>query len=257
MVTTAPHGLKTGYTTSFNGPFPAVTFTDGTLYTIQSPNPLYSFVTGANSFVVWMPGSSAAAVTLGSTVTLTAPYSQYYTRYQMPDPGIPYEAQAYTASQFSGCTLHVSVPMLASDTYVYSMARRLFANWPNVGQTVIVELGDEPWNWAQNQYNQCVFLGRIAGQSDYYWWYTHRAGQLRTIFRNVWGSRASEIKLGINCQFTNPSFDPLQQAIDTGCVVDLVMVAPYIDNPTDGNTLAAQSAATIEQCVDIWTHASI
>jgi hypothetical protein len=141
------------------------------------------------------------------------------------------------------------------------MARKLFAGWPT-GQKMLVELADEPWNGSQNQWNECIELARINGgdtTSNFtaaYWYYATRAGQCRTIFRNVWGPRASEVLLGYNVQWAAPSYAAIQQALNVGCQIDYLLVAPYIDAPQDGNAIAVFSSggATIEQCVDMWTH---
>ena len=99
-----------------------------------------------------------------------------------------------------------------------------------------------------------------------------RTGQIRAIFQNVFGSRASEIYTLINNQFGfagvpwvsytgTPSssqigqMGPLQLAAYLGVHVDARAVAPY--TPLDGSaaTIAAwNNATTIQQMVDLVIH---
>jgi hypothetical protein len=263
MVTVNPHGIKTGQNLYLVGNYPTLTMTDGTqvLSGNLTSSARYCFVTGANSFWTWTPMASSACVTLPAGVNLSTPYSQYYTTYQEPEQGLPWAATAYMCAQFPGCTMHVGLPMLGSDSYVYRVANQIFSQWP-VGQTILLELGDEPWNPFQNQQTQDTFIGRINGGAfnpgsyaiGYYYYHIWRSQRCKQIFQTVWGSRSSEIKLGLNVQFTGPSYSYLQLCIDVGVNLDFVLVAPYIDTPNDGNTETVNTIATIEQNVDIWTH---
>ena len=120
-----------------------------------------------------------------------------------------------------------------------------------------MELGDEWWNSAQSAY----YIGRtfqaLCGYSDIYEWYVIRTGQIRTIFRTVFGSRASEIHAVLNTMWANPGNGSgmLNLAIANNVTIDAYGVAPYIDPDNSAASVAAwNNSASIQQMIDLWVH---
>ena len=74
------------------------------------------------------------------------------------------------------------------------------------GRRVYVELSDEPWNfWPSGAYFTAIVLSaQTSGGGNPYYYVIVRTGQIRTIFRTAFGSRANEIYAYLNMQEGNP-----------------------------------------------------
>ena len=98
---------------------------------------------------------------------------------------MPYEGACQVVNRFVGCDIHVNIPMLASDSYVYWRAGQVLANLvPN--RKVYIELANEPWgnNWHTQVLQQ--YLSPILGlEGDGYGWYIIRANEIVQMFKTV------------------------------------------------------------------------
>ena len=259
LVTQANHNLKTGLTISFGyGTYPTMSFTDGSTNNLQGTGWILQ-VTGPKTFVVDMR-SSTTSVTLGPTVTsYTLNPASNISPWVQPNVGFPYDFAAITAGHFPGCNIHINLPPIASDSFCYAVANRILNNFP-AGRKVYVELGDEWWNGGQSELYIGQTMDRLLGYSPSnggYKWYVIRTGQIRTIFRTVFGSRASEIYAVINSMAVAPSngVAMLNLAIANGVTIDAYAVAPYIHPSGIAASITAwNNSATIQQMIDLWVH---
>ena len=257
LVTSSNHNLKTGMLVGFggSGTWPTMTFADGSTNVLGGSN-YTAMVTGPTTFAVDQRGASTPPTTLGSTYTLGP--SSYNSQWQLPEPGFPIDFCAIVAGSFSGCHIHVNIPILASDSFCYAVAARLLANFP-AGRKVYIELADEFWNFSQTELYQAATMdtlldnGAPASQSI---WYVVRSGQIRTVFKTAFGSRSNEIYLLINC-FNQASGVQVNAniAIANGVTVDAWAIAPYVDpNDIPANVTAWNNSNTIQQMIDLWVH---
>ncbi len=276
FVTTAPHGLQGPVMFQLGGNFPTFTYTDSTTSqysgTVLSPGVTGPWVTGPNTFItIESVGSpTTGPVTLAATQSLSSSTSTTWS--PSAGNGFPAEFIASATGNFPGTDLQVNIPLSATSAYIYDVAVKILNNFP-AGRNVWLELADEPWNYFFEEYGFCLWLSNLSNYGEsYYYYVVMRTGQIRTIFQNVFGSRASEIKTLINNQFGfagvpwvsytgTPSstqigqMDPLQLAAYLGVHVDARAVAPY--TPLDGSaaTIAAwNNATTIQQMVDLVIH---
>ena len=264
--TLANHNMKTGIpAAAYNGTYPTIYFTDGKSWPNLgggSSSPV--MVTGPMSWAIDTRNGSNGA-TLGpstaypsaSTFYVLNPASENYLISLPGAPGIPQEIGAQITGSFAGCNMHVNLPATGSDSLAYFVANKVLDNLP-AGRKVYVELFDEFWNWGQPGIFVSGMFGQLLGYSDTVEWYVIRSGQLRTIFRTVFGSRANEIHMLLNAQFSSPGNgqEMLNLAIANGVTVDTYAVAPYIDpdNQTSVSPTAWNNSKTIQQMVDLWIH---
>ena len=265
VVTSSNHNLKTGLVSCFqNGSYPSTLyFTDGSS---NSNVALYTYpalVTGPTTFVHNLRGGTGSGATLGPSTAYPAapssytlnPASETYQNF-LPGVGFPPEFIAKVTGSCPGCNIHVNIPAVASDSYVYDVANKIKNNFP-AGRKVYLELGDEFWNYGQYQIYFADLLSKLCGYSDGFEWYVIRTGQIRTIFRTVFGNRAGEVLVMINSQWSNPNNgqDMLNLAVANDVTIDISAVGAYI-NPDTGtaSVTAWNDSATIPQIVDLWVH---
>ena len=274
FVTTTPHGLQGPVLFPLGGNFPTFTYTDGTTSQYSdvtlSPGVTGPWVTGPNTFVTVEDVSvSTGPVTLEAAQSLSSSSPSSWT--PSSGNGFPMEFIAMTTGSFPGTNLHVNIPLSATSAYIYDVAVKMLNNFP-AGRRVYLELADEPWNYFFEEYGFCIWLSALAGYSSYYYYVNMRTEQIRTIFQNVFGSRAGEIYTLINNQFGYAgvpwvsytgtptsseigSMGPLQLAAYLGVHVDGRAVAPYTNLDDSAATIAAwNSATTIQQLIDLVIH---
>jgi hypothetical protein len=249
VITAANHGLKTGMVVQFpNGTYPSpLTFTD--LTTLTNIYNTVCVVTGPTSFALNMR--------TGDTVTLNQSYSLTgcYWTYNLPDVGFGPDFVAYFTGQFSGVKIHVNIPLCATDSYCYEYATIVKNNFP-AGRTVYVELSDEFWNIFQTAGFQGGIISSMRGDANLQTWQVLRTGQIRTIFRTVFGSRANEIVMVTGSFILGPTLTQtlLNSHIAQSIPCDCIVVAPYVQ-PSDATaTINMNNINTIEQNVDLWAH---
>jgi len=258
FVTTAPHGLKGPVQFVLGGSFPTFTFTDGSTANFSGLN-TWPWVTGPSTFMALMQGgaNSNAPVTLAATQSLAS--STPSTWNPSAGNGFPMEFIAMVTGSLPGTHLHVNIPLAATDAYVYDVAVKL-ANTNNfpAGRRIYVELADEPWNFAFNEYGMSLWLSALSGYNGHpYYYYVVRTGQIRTIFRNVFGNRANEIYAMVNNQWTTAGSGQsmLTLAQTYGVTIDAYAVAPYTMPDSSSATLNAwNNFSTIQQMSDIFIH---
>ena len=262
VVTQAKHNLKSGIFSTFGGTgtYPTMYFTNGSSY--NASNSGYAvMVTGPTTYVVNTRGpvgtiGPSTAYPAAPTSYALSPPSAYNCTITMPSSGFPPEVPAIVTGSFDRCNLQVNIPCNASDSYCYNVATRILNNFP-AGRKVYVELGDEFWNGGQSEIYFAQVIQKLCGYSDIYKWVVIRTGQIRTIFRTVFGARASEIKAVFGGWFNDPSTgaDALNLAIANGVTIDAYGVAPYIDPENNAASIAAwNNSATIQQMIDLWIH---
>src|SRR5208337_694513 len=257
-----PHYLKANQGYPFNGTYPAMTFSDSSVWTLGEYQNAVYWPTGAYSFAVLFTCFSTAAVTLSPGITYTLTPSTNTFTLAEPDLGFPYEFQGITTSAFAYCNVHMCVPLLCSDSYAYAAALKILNN-TIPGRKVYVELADEPWNPTMIK-QMLTFLCRANGESDPYQWYVERVCQIRTIFRTVFGDRADEINALINVQDSGGAATgaiALGYAQAVGVPIDAYAVAPYLGpgndsapNGTAADIAAWDGSASIAQMADLCIH---
>jgi hypothetical protein len=254
-ISTGGTGYTGGATVQING---------GTISGYSDP----CMVTGPTTFVVDLGGSlGVGAVTLGpSTAYPSAPTS--YTslsnlNYNLSLPGIgfPLDCVINVNAQLSNCDMHFGVPMMASDSWCYWAANMLLAKHP-AGRHIFLEMGDEPWNFDLLPYKTTNLFGLLngwtgSGTQQTYQWMVERGSQVRTIFKSVFGSRASEIKLMLNIQYVipiNTSYVLSTLAAGLGAPIDAICVAPYLEPDSSTAMVNWVSACNQQQLVDTFIH---
>ncbi len=268
LVTIAPHNLTMPIGFNLGGNFPTFTCTDGSTMQISGGGLPWMLVTGPNTFIYMAGGgTSSTAVTLETTYSLSS--STPSSSNPSGGNGFPMELIAIVTGSFPGTHIHVNISLAATDAYVYDVALKILNNFP-AGRRVYVELADEPWNWGFSEYNACRFLSNLAGVPNCYYYVVVRTGQIRTIFRNVFGSRANEIYVLVNNIWTGvapwveytgtptsdkiSAFPSLQIAAYYGVTIDTHAAAPYINLDNGAATISAWNNANIQQMIDIYVH---
>ena len=257
VVCSGNHNYKTGMGIGFYGSYPDMAFTGGSTNNLTGSGwPV--IVTGLTTFVVDMRSAPGGGpLTLSTSYTLD-PGTNYFP-WGQPDAGFPIDFCAKLVSDFSGCAIHVNIPPMASDSFCYEVARRVRDNLM-AGRRVYLELADEWWNGAQSELYIGTLMSRLiyGGSADANTWYVVRTGQIRTIFRNVFGSRANEINALLNIAFTSPSYggELFDLAVANNVTIDALAVAPYIDpnNSISQNITAWNGSTTLQQMIDLWIH---
>jgi hypothetical protein len=181
------------------------------------------------------------------------------TTIQLPSIGFPFEFTAMCSAQFNDCWHHVNIPICASDSLVYEIARRIRDNFP-AGRKVLVELSDEPWNWGFRQSVTYQMLTRLSFPGkDWTNWSVHRTAQITQIFINEFNAtgRGAEVVGLLNSQCAYPAMTQtiLSNVQAQGITVPLwITAAPYIDPDNNAATVAAYGAANTAQIIDLWIH---
>lgn len=222
-----PHGRTTGDGFACYGSgWPNMKMTDGTTVNLQGFG-WQGYVTGPNTFFFRMGGPPAG--TTPSQVYALDPSKQQWDYRTMS--GIPVEVTARITGRFPRADLIVNIPLDACDDEVFEIARRVRDNFP-AGRRVYVEYCNEPWNNAFSSYFYCAMMSGmvVPGEKLGLAYYPFRAAQCGTIFRKVFGDRAGEIHVFVNCQMASGSTQVtpyLEYGLRLGTPFDAVGVAPY------------------------------
>jgi hypothetical protein len=150
----------------------------------------------------------------------------------------------------------VNLPIAGTDALYDAIAGKVLANLPD-GHRVIVEVGNEDWNWGvgpQNVYASWMsgLLG-IGGTSDGF--VARRSLEAAARFRRVFGARSSDVVALLAGQFGaigNAALIPraIDQYESTGQAFDAVCVALYLPNAYQGQL----QGWTVAQCLDVHRH---
>ena len=265
FVTATPHNFKAGQLFGqASGTLPTMTCTDGsTLAGWPGRDSCLVWPTGQLTFALMFQGTTSTGVTLGpSTAYPTAPTSYSLSgvtiQNYLPPAGMPHEAAAIATAQLPGCNIHINLPLLVSDSFCYNAALKIKNNFP-AGRKVYVELADEPWNWGSPIYYQVGWFDQFLSHGEQNAWYVIRIGQIRSIFRTVFGSRANEIYMLANVWQVYAANQPMLSVAQTyNVIIDAYTVACYIF-PTENSqatpiSTAAWNAASIPQMADLFIH---
>ena len=107
---------------------------------------------------------------------------------------------AMATAALLGANIHVNIPMVATDAYVWDVAAKIRDNFP-AGRRVYVEYSDEPWNfWPDGAYYTAVPLSSQVGESYFYFYMVVRTGQIREIFRTHSGAGPTRFMLSLICR---------------------------------------------------------
>lgn len=250
-----PHGRTTGNVIGCDGGgWPLVQYTDGSSWNSQG-FARSAYVTGPTTFFF----AIGAGTVSGGVPKQTYPLDPKVQTWDYRSNGmIPIEAAAIATGKFSKADFHVNIPIDACDDLVWELAKRVLANFP-VGRRVYVEYGNEPWNWAFTSfYYHSGIMGPLSVPGNPYQLahYAQRAGQVQTIFRQVFAAsgRAQEIQGLINCQMGSGDSQVrphLEYGQRMGTPFDAVAVGPYwsFENTPLNQKVAA--ALDDEQLVDL------
>ena len=270
MVCATPHYLKAGLLMGQNsGTLPTMTCTDGSTFGgWPGSDGCLVWPTGPLTFALKSQTSTSAVVTLGPSTTYpSAPtsYSLSGVTIQniLPNQGLPHEAAAIANGAIAGANMHINLPLLCSDSYCFNVATKIANNFP-AGRKVYVELSDEPWNWGEPIFYQVSWFNQFLGYADQNAWYVVRIGQIRSIFRTVFGTginghSANEIYQVANVWFVYAANQPmLSVAQEYNVIIDAYAVAPYIGPTATAQSIpintATWNAANITQIADLFIH---
>ena len=201
LVCASPHGLTEYASIPLGSTWPTLNCVDGSQINLNTWNVFNNvngpLITGPNTFAVYAGRQSGVATTLSassSAVSISVTWSP------SGGNGFPMEFIAMATGTLLGADLHVNIPLMATDAYVWDVAAKILANFP-AGRRVYVELSDEPWNyWNSGAYYTATPMSLNAGVNYFYYMIVIRTGQIRTIFRTVFGSRENEIHAVLNMQ---------------------------------------------------------
>ena len=270
FVSATPHNFKASQLFGQNsGTLPTMTCTDGsTCASWPGSDNCQVWPTGQYTFVMRFTGSVSTYVTLGpSTAYPSAPTSYSLSGVTIQNgvasTGMPHEAGAIATAQVPGSNFHLVIPLLASDSYCYNAAIKMANNFP-AGRKLYVELADEPWNWGSPIFYEVGMFNQFLGYSAQNAWYVIRVGQIRNIFRTVFGSGinghvANEIYAVANVWMVYAANQPMLSVAQTyNVIIDAYAVAPYIgvtqnSQATPVNT-ATWNTANITQMADLFIH---
>ncbi len=253
VVCSSPHNLKSGVQIGgLAGSYSLVDTNGVPLSAIYGFNGLV-VVTGATTFVTsgWN-GTGSSAATITECYTISSPSVNYTNT--LPGDVMPYEGACQVVNRFVGCDIHVNIPMLASDSYVYWRAGQVLANLvPN--RKVYIELANEPWgnNWHTQVLQQ--YLSPILGlEGDGYGWYIIRANEIVQMFKTVFAEarRESEMHLFLNGGPIANWF--LSDAQSYNVKMDAIGVAPYYSMDSGAPSTVFCNNASLDQMADLLMH---
>ena len=265
IVCSTPHGFSDQCNVSFGSGWPSLQMTNGGGIDLNTWN-FYDnvsgpFITGPNTFALYAGVASSSNATLTTTTDVSISVNQNSSQ----DNGFPMEFIAMATGALPGADLHVNIPAMATDAYVWDVAAKIKANFPT-GRRVYVELSDEPWNYGYSIWSIGYVLSGILGINYFYYYVAARTGQIRTIFRTVFGNRENEVYAVLNMQeggtlpWVNPTSSSnlttgLQAAAYCGATIDACAVANYIyPDSSSASTNAWNNSATIQQMLDLFIH---
>lgn len=280
MITSAPHGLKTGMI--FTPPGIAGMTTGISIIDVNNSNNIVTgavggggftctiLVTGASSFAYLYPSNSA--VTLG-TNTANVSGQNTTTAFQINLPitagfgSPPYAAFANLAADIPGCGLQIFMPYCATDACITNIAQQIRDILP-VGRKVYPEIYNEHWNFAASNpgFYQCYTFSGLystgsvsitSGQPDQF--FAYRQSHVHSIFYTVFNqadingitNRGDSIVRMFGGQSGNPNvlhnialyantFNTAFPSSPTPLKIDAGLMAPYGNIP---DTLASRSVA--------------
>jgi len=177
----------------------------------------------------------------------------------LPGNSMPWEAICELTNAFN-CDLHISFPMLASDSYVFAKASAMLATL-TPGRKLYIELDDEPFTffWLMGVMQDCsslIFGPTASGANGSWTWYLYRQNQIFTIVKSIFSAagRGSEVLSFINGGPYLGQMLSIAQAQTPPWRIDAAGLAPYIS--ADGGTSSTSfcNAATLNQVADLFIH---
>ena len=255
VVCSAPHNLKSGTTVSgFASSYPLVDTNGNALVSTYGFQGIVA-VTGPTTFVAsgWNSSyNSHSAATVTSSYIIPSPTVNYTS--SLPGPVIPFEGVCQVVNSFVGCDIHIDIPMLASDSYVYWRASQILANLvPN--RKVYVELANEPWGNTNHTQELQQYLSPLCGYTgDGYAWYIVRIGQIVNMIKTVFetAGRQAEVHSYACAGPTGNTY--LNDAITYGVQIDALGIAPYTSSNSEAPTTVFCNNATPSQMADVFIH---
>lgn len=198
-------------------------------------------------FVVGTQDFDTTPVIDGSLGEMTLSLTAY------PSPSFSVEYTSRSTSLWEGSYQWVNLPLLASTDLTRFFAQRVRDNLPTGKHKVVLELGNEVWNYGNSLFNAINLMGQITGQANVMDWWILRTVKKFNEFKAVFDEqgRGSEVLMSLPYQTNGIGFVTGRcQAL--GISVDVVSTAPYT---SPGNTQAhydAFNAADDEQACDLW-----
>jgi len=260
LVGTVPHQLNSGTTCGTFGTWPPMTFTDGSHPPAANwkiggyTNP--TFVTGANTVILVLPGTQSPWVTLDGVYALP---SDVKLAGKWPSgPAIPIEYGAKLANYFPGCALHLSLGHAATDSLAWAAWKWVRDNL-DADRPVTFEYSNEPWNYIFREYEMLkkVSIWLYPATRYGFEWYTQRLWEILQIGKQVWTAAGRDPNLitgVVNSQKGDTSgvSQMLEFAYTTqNMPIDLASIATYFQLDPSAHTHAAIWLWDDDQAVDL------
>jgi methionine-rich copper-binding protein CopC len=283
LVSSQPHGLKTGQLMSTSGGGGNIPVTGTASHSTMSDFQYVVFVTGEYTVVIGVGANSTGSSISRVNSTTPIALSGFTGTLQVPQGACnPYEFSASMASQL-GSGLWVSIPSSASAACSAAIASRVAANL-TPGLKVYVEYMNEHWNDTTNSYT-CYALGYLAGYlptgtniSNYYkttngtfltddQFYVLQSAMHHDTWYGVFNAlgRGGDVVRVFGSQDSNASVTAVMVsfASQNGIPMDSVAMAPYYnmlnDTPFEAACTPAYSGGTsgnwpVDAIIDLVKH---
>jgi hypothetical protein len=267
-VTASPHGLKSGQIVTFPSGLAAIGWTAANSTTFNQSvqnvsNPVWVLNSTAFAVIAYLPSSTGqwATPTGQNTVNFNI-YNGTSSLSGIPDSGTSTYGAGAAIAQNLGCGLQLALPYVSTEACCQSIGAEVAAIYPS--GTIIVELGDEPWNdTVQGIYRLWIPLGGLLGEhavpsGDLYTSYCIQANRLQKAFRtgyqNAGGTAA--VKFFLGGQFTAPANTTtiMNRCSTYNLQCDYIGVAPYPG--VSGTNGAGQGDSLIYGAATNWSMGS-
>ena len=256
--TAATHTSGTVGTGSSNGVFCRAK--DGSAYS-WTFQPLYHLpvtVTGPNTYIAIQAPTPAIgqpyiqvgtqayspAVDDGTTnvVTVSGPNGAY-----------SYEHIARVTSLAPGAHHWLNIPQFASNDMVDAIAVATRDNLPPGKHKVLVELGNEIWNFSLPKLGSFTDMSNFAGYGDIRDSWVIRTREVTDRVKAVFNDagRGDEVKCVFAWQQGSLNL-VLDRATAHGVIVDVVSTAPYFRTGNTSAQIDTWNNSTDEQCIEAW-----
>jgi hypothetical protein len=258
--TLAAHASGTVGTGSSGGVFMRAADSSGYSWSPQAAWRLPILVTGPNKFVISQIGVASTGVAwvqdAAQAISPAVDDRTAWVGFEWPGACYSYEHAARIAKLAPGADHWVNMPEHASDDCVDHIARVTRDGLPAGQHRVIIELGNEFWNFTILRLKGVQEMGAVCGFADLdYDLVIYRscavAQRVKAVFDEQ--GRGSEVKLALAWQ--QGSVTPLiQRAVALGldADIDVVSTAPYFLPDSSTVLDAAYEAATDEEALAIW-----
>ncbi len=255
LVTTAPHGLKSGQKVTLGpyGPINALPTTGGTKVNFSQAKNLEVVVTGPTTFALLQYAGTPTVSAIGlegnihtlAGTTLINPAIPCTVI--VPDAGcVPYEVPTQVVNALPGASYWMNLPHAMTQDFARSVARTLFSpGGLDPSHPLILELANETWNQGAGffYFMQLGYLNQLNRNAAY----LQRSAVLWKVFEDTaatlgWGGQIIRV-VGSQAWGVVNTQQLVAEANRSGIRIDAVAIDTYRDAPTDPSFVAAAASA--------------